>query len=187
MPDEGVEGLAVWHTSQLLLNQKEKKLAMRPDAGPQPNKLPEDHRLFLQKEEEELTMRPVPLRDIPLRGGCAQTHIVPSIQRRPQNLFPDPIPHGRRSLQPRSPKSLEPTSASVLSSTHFRALSSAAFGSWRCSSQSSSRVLFLPKCCLCEMDRKKSFLSLAAFMAHRSSAFWASCGYFTPTALLITL
>ena len=69
--------------SGFLLHQKEEKLAMRPDAGPKPNQLPEDHRLFLQKEEEELAMRPVSPWDIPSRGGCAQTHTVPSIQKRP--------------------------------------------------------------------------------------------------------
>ena len=37
---------------------KTEKLVMRPDAGPQPNQLPEDHRFFLQKEEEELAVRP---------------------------------------------------------------------------------------------------------------------------------
>ena len=41
IPDVGVEGLAVWHRSRLFLNQKEEKLAMRPDAGPQPTQLAE--------------------------------------------------------------------------------------------------------------------------------------------------
>ena len=57
------------------------------DAGPKPNQLP-DHRLFLQREEEEFAIRPVPPWDTPLRGGCAQPHTVPSIQKRPQDLFP---------------------------------------------------------------------------------------------------
>ena len=30
-------------------------------------------------------------------------------------------------------------------------------------------------------------LSLAAFMAHKAFAFWASCGFFAPTVLLISL
>ena len=76
------------HKSRPLLNQKKEKLALRPDAGPHPNQLPEDHRLFLQKEEEELALRPASCWDIPLRGGCAQAHSVPSIQKRPQDLFP---------------------------------------------------------------------------------------------------
>ena len=61
---------------------------VRWDAGPKPNQLPEDHRLFLQKAEEELTIRPIPPWDISLRGSCAQPHAVPSIQKRPQDLFP---------------------------------------------------------------------------------------------------
>ena len=84
--DEGVEGLAVWHKGRLLLHQKKEKLAMRPDAGPQPNQLPEDHRFFLEKEEE-LAVLPVSPWDIPLRRGCALTHTVPSIKKRPQDLF----------------------------------------------------------------------------------------------------
>ena len=87
IPDEGVEGLAVWHASRLLLNQKERMLTLRPDAGLHPNHLPEDHRLLLQRAEEELAVRPLSPWDIPLRGGCAQTHTVPSIQKMPKDLF----------------------------------------------------------------------------------------------------
>ena len=65
------EGLAVWHKGRLLLHQKEEKLAMLPDAGPQSNQLPGEHRLFLQKEEEELAVGPISPGDIPLRRGCA--------------------------------------------------------------------------------------------------------------------
>ena len=43
---------------------------------------------FFKKKEEELTIRPVLLWDIPMRGSCAQPHTVPSIQKRPQDLFP---------------------------------------------------------------------------------------------------
>ena len=58
LPDVGVEGLAVWHLGRLLLHQEEAKLAMRPDAVPQLTQLPGDHRLLLQKEEEELAIGP---------------------------------------------------------------------------------------------------------------------------------
>ena len=44
---------------------------MRPDAGPQAARLPEDHWLLLQKEEEELTIRPVPPWDVPLRTAAS--------------------------------------------------------------------------------------------------------------------
>ena len=42
-------------------------------------------------------------------------------------------------------------------STHFRALSSATIGSMRCSSHSSNRVLFLPRCCPCDLDHRNPF------------------------------
>ena len=47
--DDRVEGLAVWHKCRLLLNQREEKLTTRLGAGPKPNQLPEDHRLFFSK------------------------------------------------------------------------------------------------------------------------------------------
>ena len=40
------------------------------DAGPEFNQLTEDHRFFLQKEEEVLAMRPILLRNISMRGSC---------------------------------------------------------------------------------------------------------------------
>ena len=65
------------------------------------------------------------------------------------------------------------------SSMHFRALSRPQLGSLRCSSHNSSRVLLLPKMfCLRAGSQNSSLLSLAAFMAHRALAFWASCGFF---------
>ena len=67
--------------------KKEEKLAMRPDTWPQPTQLPEDHWLLVQKEEEELAIRPVSPWDIPLLRGCAETHTVLSIQKRRQDLF----------------------------------------------------------------------------------------------------
>ena len=48
--------------------------------GPKFDQLTEDHRLFLQKEKEELTVRSILLWDIPMRGCCAQTHTVPKMQ-----------------------------------------------------------------------------------------------------------
>ena len=68
--------------------KKEEKLAMGPDTWPWPTQLPEDHWLLVQKEKEELAIRPVSPWDIPLRRGCAETRTVPSIQKRPQDLFP---------------------------------------------------------------------------------------------------
>ena len=90
--DEKDESLSIRQESSSAIMCKPTKAhsftASTGDAGPKPNQLPEDHRLFLQKEEEELAVRPVSLWHIPLRGGCAQTHTVPSIQKRPQDLFP---------------------------------------------------------------------------------------------------
>ena len=84
------KGLAVWHKCQLLLNQREEKLAMRLVAGPKPNQLPEIIGSYFTKKKEELAVRPVSPWDLPLRGGCTLTHTVPSIQKMPQDLFPQP-------------------------------------------------------------------------------------------------
>ena len=119
-------------TGWLLLNQKEEKLAIR----------------LLQKEEE-LAIRPVPPWDIRLRGGCAQPHTVPGIQKRPQDLFPQRwhqilTPPYCMVIAAVPPQGLEPTLVTDLPRTSGlcpRATS----GSLRCSSHNSSRVLFLPK------------------------------------------
>ena len=88
------------------------------NAGPKPNQLTEDPRLFLQKEEKELATRPVPPWDIPLRRRRVVAHcpMHPEKAARPlptkvcvTNLGPDLNPPGRRSLQPRCHKNLEPT------------------------------------------------------------------------------
>ena len=82
IPDEGVEGLAVWHKSRLLLHQKQEKIAMRPDAGPS-----RISSLRAIGSFSELAVWPVSPWDIPLRRGCVWTHTVPSIQKR-HNLVP---------------------------------------------------------------------------------------------------
>ena len=63
------------------------------DTGNEFDKLTEDHRPLLQKEEAELTMRPILHWNVPMRGCCAQTHTDPRIQVRP-NSFPQGfVPH----------------------------------------------------------------------------------------------
>ena len=47
------------------------------DAGPKPNQLTEDHWLILQKEEEELAIRPILPWDVPLRRDCAHCPMHP--------------------------------------------------------------------------------------------------------------
>ena len=51
--------------------------------GPEFDQLTEDHRLFVQNEEEELTMRPTLSWNVPMRGCCVQTHAVPRVQTGP--------------------------------------------------------------------------------------------------------
>ena len=60
-------------------------------AGPEFDQLTWGHRLFLQKKEEELTMRPVLPWHIPLHGGSAQTYAVPRSPIGP-NALPDRRP-----------------------------------------------------------------------------------------------
>ena len=122
--------------------------------GPNSTNITEDHRLFLQKEKEELTVRSKLLWDIPMRGGCAQTHTVPKIQIKPNtfpqwcptSLAPCPSPLGHKTLKTNSTKELDPVvSLDADSPRTVKALSRATIGSLLCSSHSSSRVSFLPK------------------------------------------
>ena len=56
------------------LNQRVEKLTTRLGAGPNPNQLPEDHRLFVRKEEEERTARISLAHSIAWRL-CADAHL----------------------------------------------------------------------------------------------------------------
>ena len=125
-------------------------------------------------------------RNTPMRGSCALTHTVPRVQARP-NAFPQrPFPHLLQNLgtlhscrplqsKRRSTRRFEPvTNLKNGFSKHFNALSKAIIGSLRCSSHSSSRVLFLPMMLsLRAGSQYSSSLSLAAFIAQRAFAFLA--------------
>ena len=57
------------------------------DTGPEFNQLTKDHRLFLQRKEEEgLIMWPILPWSVPMRGSCAQAHAVARTQMGP-NTF----------------------------------------------------------------------------------------------------
>ena len=145
--DVGVEGLAVWHQGRLLLHQKDEKLAMRPGAEPQPTQLPEDTWFLLQKEEEELAIRPY----FPGTFHCSEVvrwRTLSQASRKGHRTSPHKGSinyDATRSLVIAAllPHSLEPIS--VL--THFDALSSTALGSLRCSSHNSNRAVRLVQPC----------------------------------------
>ena len=74
--------------------------------------------------------------------------------------------------------------------THSRALSSATIGSLRYSSHKVLMLFrFFLRCCLYAWCRSIhcSPAPLVSFIFQKAFAFWASCGFFTPTALLISL
>ena len=98
-------------------------------------------------------MRPTLSWNVPIRGCCAQTHPVPRVQTGPNpfpkkacptSLAPCLIPLGHKQLKTTSTTSLGPI---IKLNTNLHALQSFVQchnRSLRCSSHSSSRVLFLP-------------------------------------------
>ena len=142
---------------------------------------------FWIRKKKELSMRPVLPWHIPPHGCCAQTHHPSDPSRAkhpPRSAFPTklwrkPTPAiARHSLH----KALGPTPPVRILHTpqgfvqcHTQ-IFEVVFPKWWSGLVSPPRgiVVFSPA-------------SLAAFIFQRAFAFWASCGFLTPTALLISL
>ena len=99
---------------------------MRPDAGPQPTQLPENHWLPLQKEEEELAIRPMSAQRLCVDAQYPK-HPEKAKGPLPTTVASDPTRPDRMPLLPCFHKAS--SQLQYCSSTHFRALSRATIGS----------------------------------------------------------